>query len=167
MIMLIWSIQPIYAQQPVDSPKGTVTGMIRDTAGNAIPFATVRIKGKAVAAKTGKSGSFTLTAPTGPQVLQASYVGFENQEKDVLVKENQSQTVDFVLEKSSAELDEIIVSASRRVEYLSETPSSVTVLSSKDIEELSTVSPNLGNMLGYAIVTGARLTRMEKRFLPI
>ncbi|REG98415.1 TonB-dependent receptor domain-containing protein [Flavobacterium aquicola] len=55
------------------------------------------------------------------------------------------------LEKNNSQLDEVIVSASRKTETLSKTPSSVTVIRSKDIETLSIVSPNVANILAFSV----------------
>ncbi|SEN13741.1 iron complex outermembrane recepter protein [bacterium A37T11] len=151
LLILNLLVFPALAQQVAGQEKGTITGIVKDSTGALISSANVKIKGQPILVKTQEDGSFKLTAPAGRQLIQVSYVGLITQEKDVFVQINENQEITFILGKVSSQLDEVIVSASRRVESLSETPSSVTVIGSKELEALSTISPNLGNILGYAV----------------
>lgn len=49
------------------------------------------------------------------------------------------------------ELKEIVVSASRQPEILNEVPSSVTILSKKQIQQQLTISSNLSDILGASV----------------
>lgn len=150
-ILFLSNVQSLYAQQPPIVVTGTITGVVRDTLGHAIPNASVKIKGKNKSIKADENGNFTLTAPTGQRLLLISCVGFETQQKELLIKAHETQTLDFILKKGDPELDEVVISASRREESLSATPSSVTVLRSKEINALARVSPNIANILSYAV----------------
>lgn len=143
-------VSVVQAQEPANA-RVLITGSVKDDMGKAIESATVALKGRGITAKTDRSGKFSLPVPLGSQTLIASYLGFINEELEIVVNEGENKAVDIVLQKSSSKLDEVIVSASRRVESLAQTPSSVTVLNAKDIESLSAVSPNFGNILGYAV----------------
>ncbi|MET7253181.1 TonB-dependent receptor [Dyadobacter fermentans] len=132
--------------------KGTVKGIVKNSFNQPVPSAHVLIKGSGVGAQTDENGSFVVTdlAP-GAVVFTVSSLGFAPQEKKVRVGSGEVTTIEFNLEQNTSQLDEIIVSASRRVESLSETPSSVTVISPREIDALSTVSPNIANIVGYAV----------------
>lgn len=134
------------------SGKGTISGVVKDVNNQVIPYASVQIKGKGVGVTADEKGAFILNAVTpGDQVVRASLVGFTFLEKKISVKAGQTESITFVLEESDSQLNEVIVSASRRVESLAETPSAVTVISPKEIDALSMVSPNIANILGYAV----------------
>ncbi len=69
-------------------------------------------------------------------------------------KDKTSKSKDSILnDKSKAdnELQEIIVSASRKAEILDEVPSSVTLLSKKQIQQQLSISSNLSDILGATV----------------
>ena len=132
--------------------KGTIKGTIKNAFSQPISSAHILIKGSGKGVHTDEGGSFTMTdvAP-GSVVLTVSSLGFASQEKKIQISSGETILVEFKLEENTSQLDEVIVSASRRVESLAETPSSVTVISPKEIDALSTISPNIANIVGYAV----------------
>ncbi|EOR95073.1 Ferric aerobactin receptor [Arcticibacter svalbardensis MN12-7] len=87
----------------------------------------------------------------GTYTITVSSTGYESQQREVVVLASDTLRVAIVLNDKSAKLDEVIVSASRKAESLSQTPSSVTVLTAKDINTQSVISPNLANILSYSV----------------
>ena len=81
----------------------TVSGVVKDASGSAIPGVNVLIKGTSLGTTTDLNGSYTLTMTSGTLVF--SFIGYAPQE---VVVENQS-TVDVVLQESASTLEEIIV----------------------------------------------------------
>ncbi|MDB5277784.1 MAG: TonB dependent receptor, partial [Ferruginibacter sp.] len=68
----------IYAQQK------TVTGVITNAKDNSpIVMATVSVKGTKVAAVTGANGEFSITVPSGKNLLVISSVGYEEDEVSI------------------------------------------------------------------------------------
>jgi len=149
IITLILSIPlSIFAQ----TSKGVVSGTITDSLNQKIAFANVQIKKLNIKAVSDRSGKFILSGvPAGNHILSVSITGYERQQTEVTVIENETVNVDLILKDQNAELSEVIVSASRRAESLAQTPSSVTVLTAKDINTQSTISPNLANILSYSV----------------
>ena len=131
---------------------GNLKGFIKTSDGKPAEFANISIKGIQNGIQSDKNGAYALSnIPEGKYTVIASSMGLSIQEKALTIKAGQTETVDFVLEEGNSQLNEVVVSASRRVESLSETPSSVTVINSKDIDALSMISPNIANILAFAV----------------
>ncbi len=88
-------IQLLTAQQKTAT--GTVSGIIRDKDGSAVPHATVGIKKTSVVATANESGRFTLTeVPAGDRIIVVSAIGFTQVERKVTVRED--ATLELVIE---------------------------------------------------------------------
>lgn len=86
----------------------------------------------------------------GKHRMQLSSIGYSKLDTTIAVLSNDSIPIRLVL-KAQNELKEVVVSASRRVEYLDEVPSSVTILSSKQIEIQRSISNNLSDILASTV----------------
>lgn len=99
---------------PVNVPPGpdnpvlkdiTVTGIVKDPDGTPLPGASVSVKGKAgTGVATGTDGRFKLTV-ADDATLVISFIGLKNKEVPV----NGATTLEVVLEKDAARIDEVIV----------------------------------------------------------
>lgn len=162
IISFLFSVLTSSAQQT----SGKIKGKITTSDGKSASGITIILKNSKYKTVTNSDGSFTFNKIVeNIYTLQASSPGYETTEQEVTVANNKTATVNLQLkssgnavaqaeqnsEKSGAELNEIIVSASRKVETLSKTPSSVTVINAKDIDNLSIVSPNIANIVAYAV----------------
>src|SRR4051812_5835699 len=75
----------------------TVTGQVKDTKGDPIPFATIKIKGTSNAVAADANGNFSISAPVNA-VFIISAVGFEGTElkasgSQLLIALNNSETM--------------------------------------------------------------------------
>nr|WP_068891531.1 TonB-dependent receptor [Pedobacter panaciterrae] len=132
--------------------KGIIRGIVRDSLDQKIAFSNILIRKLNIKTTSDKNGKFTLTGiPAGTHFISVSITGFEKQQKEVTVSTNDTTHIEFVMKDQNAELSEVIVSASRRAESLAQTPSSVTILTAKDITTQSVISPNLANILSYSV----------------
>lgn len=162
IISFLFSVLTSSAQQT----SGKIKGKITTSDGKSASGITIILKNSKHKTVTNSDGSFTFNKIVeNIYTLQASSPGYEGLEQEVTVANNETTTVNLQLkssgnavaqaeetsEKNGAELNEIIVSASRKVETLSKTPSSVTVINAKDIDNLSIVSPNIANIVAYAV----------------
>lgn len=144
MLFLPWSL---FAQ----NGKGTISGTVTDSLKQNIAFTNIQIRKLNIKTTSDKNGKFLLKGvPAGNHVMLISITGYEKQQKEVSVAANDTTFVEVVLKDQSA-LSEVIVSASRRAESLAQTPSSVTVLTEKEISTQSIISPNLANILSYSV----------------
>ena len=89
-----------------------VTGVVL-SAGDDEPLigATVAVKGQNIAVATDLDGKFALTAPSANSQLEVKYVGM----KTVVVKV-QSAPMRIVMESSSTELDEVVVTGMQKMD---------------------------------------------------
>ncbi|MDR1335306.1 MAG: carboxypeptidase-like regulatory domain-containing protein, partial [Tannerella sp.] len=84
-----------------------VTGVIRDSAGDPLPGATVMVKGANHGAVSDLDGHFQIGIDAAEAVLVFSYIGFNVQE----VRVRKGSTVDIVMQENQDLLDEVIVIA--------------------------------------------------------
>lgn len=158
IISLLFSVFSSFAQQN----GGKIKGQITTSDGKSASGVIITLKNSKYKTTSNIDGSFRLNKiAENIYTLQASLLGYETIEQEVTVANNETTNVTLQLkfngketrtsEQNGDQLDEIIVSASRKVETLSKTPSSVTVINAKDIEDLSIVSPNIANIVAFAI----------------
>ncbi|WP_316805424.1 TonB-dependent receptor [Pedobacter nototheniae] len=132
--------------------KASISGVVLDSLGHKIPYANIQIRKYNLKTTSNKSGEFLLQAiPAGTHQIRVSSTGFNQLEQNIVVALNDTTKITFVLKEQSEGLNDVIVSASRRPESLSQTPSSVTVLTAKELNTQSTISPNLANILSYSV----------------
>jgi len=114
--------------------QGIVRGVVQDVnTDETLIGATVIIEGTTIGVTTSLDGSFLLISPTGEQKLVIRYVGYEEQDIVVSVKDGSTYNVGTVLLKSSAiGLDEINVLASQAINR--KTPVAVSTIDAKTIE---------------------------------
>ncbi|MDW7692285.1 SusC/RagA family TonB-linked outer membrane protein [Flammeovirgaceae bacterium SG7u.111] len=85
----------------------TITGEIKDNAGEMLPGVSVLVKGTTLGTVTDLDGKYKLTVPETAQTLIYSYVGFASQEVEI-----SSQTsINVILLEDVEQLDEVIVTA--------------------------------------------------------
>jgi Ca-activated chloride channel family protein len=100
----------------------TVSGIITDDKGKAIPFATVMEKGTKNGTNTDAKGKFTLKVSSEKAIIVISSVGFDARE----IKLNGLTNVSVALVASSSDLSEVVVTAVGIKKSRRETSYSVT-----------------------------------------
>lgn len=91
----------------IDSNPGvTVSGKVSNTEGQALPGATIWIKGTTKGATANSRGEFSLSVLPG-QILQISSVGYRNLELPV----QRDKYITAVLQQTEAEMSEVVVTA--------------------------------------------------------
>jgi iron complex outermembrane receptor protein len=94
------------------SQNGTISGSVRTSDGEPVELVTVNVKGTAKGALTDRNGKYQIrNIQPGLHRLIASYIGLEKQEQTIEVTAGGTTSLDFTLKESSAELQEVIVSA--------------------------------------------------------
>jgi len=88
--------------------KYTLSGTITEAANGETAFgASVYIKGTSIGAMTNEYGFYSISAPKGTYTLIVSYIGFQDISKEILLDKNQK--INFDIEESSTQLDEVII----------------------------------------------------------
>ena len=124
----------IYAQDST-----TVSGTIRDEQKQALPGATVAVKGSGVGTTTDQDGHFTLKVPKDAKVIVVSYVGYDNREYPITSTGNVN--LDINMASSDISLNQVVVSVSKRKEKLLDAPASITVIGAEKLETNVVTTP--------------------------
>lgn len=91
----------------------TISGNITDRQGQPLPGANVLLKGTFSGATSDADGRFSFSAPdTGAYVLQVRFIGFQEVEKKIRLKDETAVTpFHIVLKPAARQLQEVMVSA--------------------------------------------------------
>ncbi|MDO5970718.1 TonB-dependent receptor [Flavivirga aquimarina] len=131
---------------------GNIKGKIIDTEGKPVEFANVILNNTQKGTMTDINGNYSIKAiETGEYILSASYITYKTLEKSIIIKGGETLEVDFILEANDIELYEVVVSAGRTSEKLSEVPASITVVGLKELKNLGTNTTNISDILEFAV----------------
>jgi outer membrane receptor for ferrienterochelin and colicins len=101
--------------------------------GEHIPYAKITVKGSKLSTYCDKTGHFQLpNLPIGTQTIVATCVGYEPQEKTVVMEKAKGTEVYFLLE-DERELNQVVVTGTRTAHFLKDVPIRTEVLTSKAI----------------------------------
>lgn len=92
---------------------GTLKGRVfdKDTK-DALPGATVLVRGTSIGASTDLNGGFTVyNAPSGRQTIVVTYVGYRSTSEEVNITDNQTLVKDFYLEATAVQGKVVVVTA--------------------------------------------------------
>jgi len=95
--------------------QGTVTGTITEAdSEQPLPGATVQVLDVGTGAAADGQGRYRITGvPAGEQTIRVSFVGYQEEERTITVPENGTVRANFQLQPSTAQLQEVTVSAYR------------------------------------------------------
>ncbi|HTN36242.1 MAG TPA: carboxypeptidase-like regulatory domain-containing protein, partial [Arachidicoccus sp.] len=151
--LLIIAVALLFLIPKVSSAQGShtlnITGTVVDEAGQALPGATVKVKGKAQYKIAGDDGSFEMTVPDS-SVLVVSNVGFREQEVPV-----SGSTIRVVLQSLTAEADAVVVIGYGTVKK-SDLTGAVAKMDAKDLENRPLARPETalqGKLAGVTVRT--------------
>ncbi len=110
-----------------------VFGHVKDAqTGEHVPFVVIKVKGTTIVTTTDNTGHFFLkNLPEGTFGIVARYLGYSSQTINVTIKKNKSQEVNFTLNPSDTDIDEVVVSANHNETKRSMAPNLVNVIGSK------------------------------------
>ena len=112
----------------------TLSGYIKDAANGEELINASIVNEKSQGTVTNVYGFYSLTLPAGKYTFTVSYIGYENIEKTLTLKE--SQTLDFELTEATNQLAEVEVTAKRLDENLNRAEMSTTQLTAKQIKAI-------------------------------
>ncbi|WGK66093.1 TonB-dependent receptor [Croceiramulus getboli] len=133
----------------------SISGQVVDESNQPIPGANVILKGQTVGTATDFDGNFSLTVDENPPFdLEVSSVGLKTE--TVTITAN-NQVITVTLQEDQAQLDEIVISASRTPERIFESPVSVERFGAKEIKTTpsATFYDGLENLKGVDINTNS------------
>ncbi|MGK0234825.1 MAG: iron complex outermembrane receptor protein [Psychroserpens sp.] len=134
----------------ITNAQTTLSGKVTDGS-NAILGANVILLETGKGASTNENGEYIIKNISGnTYFIEISYLGYKSITKSITLEKNQKHVIDFMLQKTTGELDEVIISANRRLQNIQKTAVSVSAISAKEVaqlqikefNELSSIAPN-------------------------
>ncbi len=128
---------------------GSVSGRALDAVhGTPLPGANVVIAGTSAGASTDDDGAFLIVGITpGTHTLRASLIGYAPVDIDVTVVAAETLFVEFSLEPSHTEVEEVVVTGTRTVRSIADVPVRVEVIPEEEVEEKLLMTPSSVAML--------------------
>jgi TonB-dependent receptor len=118
---------PVLAQ----TEKGVITGVVTDTSGATLTGAELKWAPSGITGVSSEQGAFSLRdVPAGKYTLSASYIGLDNQVREVELTPGQTLNINLVMKIASAS-ENIVVTADRphsEAEAINETRSAENIL---------------------------------------
>ncbi|MEO1385383.1 MAG: carboxypeptidase-like regulatory domain-containing protein, partial [Bacteroidota bacterium] len=141
LLMLGGMISFAFAQNAILS--GKVTGPDKQ----GLEGATVRIKDQNKGANTDADGAYELRdLKAGTFEVVISYIGYTEKTEEVTLKEGNVVTLNVTLSSEDVLGEEVVISASRRPEKITQAPATINVIRPQQIAELP--SFNVGELAG-------------------
>ena len=146
-VILLFSLLSLALSAQTGLIKGQVTDAVTN---DAIEFANVLIVGSSRGAITDTEGKFEISVEPGFYSIQVSFLGYRTkQESEIEVTSSRPVVVDFQLEPSSQDLEEIVVKA-EAFRQKAESPLSLRNIGITEIKR------NPGGNRGYQNKAGRR-----------
>lgn len=92
----------------VETQAGVIKGLITNHKGEALPYATVMIKGTTNGTTANANGAYQLELPAGEHTIVCQYMGYRKAEKTLRVTDAE-QEVSFAMEPVSMQIREVVV----------------------------------------------------------
>lgn len=124
-----------------------VFGQVTDkNTGESLIGASVVEKGTSNGSATDVNGKYSINLKPGSHTIVLSYTGYTTIEKSVTLTAGESKELNFKVEESMILLgEEVVISASRKPEKLTESPATIAVIDATVIEE--SPSFNVGELI--------------------
>lgn len=118
------------------SQRVSVSGVVRDKAGETLPLANIILLPDSIITATDPKGNFSLIAPAGKKLFIISYTGYRPLQLSVVLKKD--TVISFPLEQKIDQLREVVVQSDRysQADWIETTRSSTTTLTQKDINAI-------------------------------
>ncbi|WP_423737587.1 TonB-dependent receptor [Chitinophaga caseinilytica] len=142
-VLLTAGASGAFAQQ------GVIKGTVRNEQGQPVPFVNISIPQLKKGTVANANGAFILSAPQGGHTIRISGVGQKSLEQ--VAQFSKDTTITDVTLQASGDLNEVVVSASRRKETLDEVPSSITIVGPKELETQKGISNNIMDILAATV----------------
>ena len=149
LILLLTSIVQLQGTEDktVSSSSGTIAGRVTsETTGEALPGATINIKGLNLFTKSDRYGSYRITnIPAGNHTLIVSYLGYKNKTRNVSIGENKKVSVHIALSESMIDIDKVVVQEvllgqARALNQQKQSPKIETIVSRQQMERFPDLS---------------------------
>ena len=111
-----------------------------------LAFANVVLEGTSMGSASDNEGRFKIeNIEAGTYTVFASYMGYSTFKKEIIIPSKDNEKITILLEPEAIQLDEYVVTASRRRERIEDAPAAISIISKKEIRRES--NTNLGDYL--------------------
>lgn len=136
--------------------RGTVAGTVRDAASGE-PLVAVNISAdRRTGTISGQEGEFSLDLATGDHLIEFYYVGYERVSREVTLNRGENIQLEIEMAVSSRMLDEVVVTAGKFEQKLSDVTVSLEVLKSHQLsnQNITSLDMILEKTSGISILNG-------------
>ena len=132
--------------------QSALEGKIKNESKKPVPGATIYLEELQKGTTTNFDGFYNLKdIPEGTWTVTVRMLGYQTKKEKVKFTPNTVETYSTTLKEDYGSLDEVVISASRNPEYLSEIPASVTVVNSAKLKEFTKLTSNISEVLEYTV----------------
>lgn len=145
-----------------EAPDGLIRGRVFDQeSGTGLPGATIILRRNS-GTTTGEDGRFELNERSGNTTLTIQYIGYKPATRNFLLSDNDTVTLEIGLEYVVAEIDQVVVSASRIEQRIAELTISMSLIKPEylasshisDAQELINKTSGIEVLDGQASIRG-------------
>ncbi len=113
---------------------GQLSGKVTDESSNAVIGAKLILLDTGIGASTNEFGEYAMTVPQGTYSINISFFGFSPIDTLITVGSGENVILNVSLSQGS-KLDEVIISASKKPEKLTESPATIQTVYAREIDE--------------------------------
>lgn len=145
LIIIFASINSLCAQ-------GIFKGKVYDDMQKALPGSSIWIGDLKIGASTNLNGEFEIkNIPAGVWDVKISMIGYYTITERINIEDKKTQIISIKLIENKQMLNEIVISASRNPEKLSDIPASISIVNSKMLKVFAQSTSNINDILEFSV----------------
>ncbi|MBC7411475.1 MAG: TonB-dependent receptor [Bacteroidia bacterium] len=135
---------------------GTLKGVITDIKTKETLIGVTILANDSAVATTNINGQYEIKLVPKKYVIKFKYVGYEFLNKDAIIKDNETTTLDIIMKETNTQLNEVVVSAGKFEQKLSEITVSMEIIKPELIANKATsnMSQILEQTPGVSMIDG-------------
>ncbi len=128
ILLLLFSFNTSFSQT------GSINGRVKDNENKPLTGANIILKGTTTGTASDIDGYFTINnVPFGSYTIEISMIGFQKKEKNILLNQEKLNTGIVILKPEAIKTDQIVITAGKYEQRITELPVSAALLTSDDI----------------------------------
>lgn len=160
LLLFLFFLNSFLAVNGVDPLKGrgkTISGYVRDaSSGEVLIAANIYAKESGKGTLTNSYGFYSLTMPEGKLTLGYSYVGYQTQE--IIIELSTDQVINIDLSSENKELEEVVITATRKNENISRLEMGSTQLQMQAIRRIPAFMGEVDVIKAIQLLPGVQST---------
>ncbi|MDB4584586.1 TonB-dependent receptor [Draconibacterium sp.] len=161
-VIILFTIVTLFASLNSHAQIATVSGYVKDSMSNHLLTGVNVLLNNKTGTSTNQKGYFILEVEPGEHQLVFSMIGYEPVTKKIKVEQDENKVLNVQLLNTSLKIDEVVITASRFEQRLSDVsvsvgimkPAFISNINTKDIDQTLNYMPGLEVMDGQASIRG-------------